>query len=130
MKKPKEFFGEYRIRPFHADLIIACLNDSKDLYKHLNKKKNKHLSDWLKKFIDKIPNPNGVGGMIYDPETSKPLILFIQNKKRDWEFYGTLMHEINHVIYHLSRNLGFQDEPEFQAYLAESLFTDIRRLLF
>lgn len=128
-KKNKEFFGDYRIRPFHTDIIIACLNKGEDICKHLNRKKNKELSDWMKKFVDKIPTPEGSGAMIFCPKTNKPLILFLKNRSRDWDFYGTLMHEINHIVYHLARNLKFEDEPEFQAYLTESLFTDFRRLL-
>lgn len=128
-KKSNEYFGGIIIEPLNAFLIVACLNDSKTIHKHLNKKKNKSTSDWLKEHLKDFPLPTGSGGVVYNQETHRPVILFVQNKERYWQFWETLMHEVHHVVYYCSRYYGFVDEPEFQAYLVEFIFKYVRKLL-
>lgn len=125
----KDFFGIITIQPIAHNLVVVCVKDYKDTVKHLSKKKNKAISDWIKlHHKGDIKLPDGQGGLFYNKE-DKPLILFIENKKRDWYFYGTLLHETNHLVYYLSKYCGFSDECEFNAYLHESVFQQIRKLI-
>ncbi len=126
MRPMKDKFFLHEIRPLSNYLIVACLKDNKDIYKHLNKKTNKHISEWLKKKTDDVKLPEGSG--VYHKD-DKPLVLFIKNTKRDWNFFETLMHEINHVIFYHGKYCGFQDECEFNAYISENLFRELRQKL-
>jgi hypothetical protein len=56
-------------------------------------------------------------------------ILWLESWENDDEHKATLLHETNHIIYYLSRYVGFQDEPEAQAYTQENIWTDIVKRL-
>lgn len=110
-------------------LIVCCLKNHADIHKHLNKKKNKEISDWLKHHCPDLKVPADSGGMFYNSNDNKPLIIFIGNEKRDWKLFNTLVHETNHVVHYLSKYCGFEDECEFNAYMQEYLFDQIRKII-
>lgn len=129
--KPKEVFKFINIGMYDLGLIVACLDNSKDIHKRLNLKSNKEASDFLNRNIDEFPTPfeNDGGCIIINPETNKPLILYMKNKERTWEFWDTLIHEVHHIVYKTAQYVGFEKEIEHQAYLMETVFRQIRRLL-
>jgi len=56
-------------------------------------------------------------------------MLWFPEWKNDWEHYNTLLHETNHLVYHIIRDKGMTNEIEAQAYQHEYLFDNIRRRL-
>lgn len=46
-----------------------------------------------------------------------------------WEFWETLLHELNHLVDMMGENQNFNDETEAKAYLQEFLFKEIRQKL-
>ena len=130
-KKPKEVFKFIDIEIYNTGLIVACLDKPENLRKRLNMKCNKDASDWLKKGISDFNTPdidNG-GVLIFNPETNKPLILYVVNGKRDWVMFDVLVHEVHHFVFKMAEYRGFTGEVEHQAHLMESTFRKIRRLL-
>ena len=134
MKKKKDLFTVEVFKPLDAALIIYQSDDFKNIHKHLNKKNNKVTSDWVKNWAKdiKVPSDNRGGGLFYGVESNKPLILFLPhlNKKEPWSFYEVLIHELNHFIHYAGKYYGFEEEVEFKAYLQESMFREIRRLIY
>ena len=131
-KENKDIFKLLYIKPFDAPVIFFYSDSMKNIPKHLNIKKNKYISDWLKKHISDLPTPedNEDGGLIYSKETQRPLIIFIKRKKTiKWNTYETMIHEITHLVQHLETYFAFNDEQEFRAYLTESIFKDLRKLI-
>lgn len=125
----RKVFGTFCIEPMGGNLIVACLSDGKDIHKELNKKRNKNISDWVREHVKEFPMPDGDGAIVYSTETNRPIILFIKNKERNWSFYETLLHELHHLVFHCSMYYGFEKEAEFQAYLIESTFRRLRKIL-
>jgi hypothetical protein len=129
-KKFPDILHVYELKPFNTDLIIFASENLSNFTEHLNKKENKPISDWLKKYTKefKIPKDDCGGGVFFN-EDEKPLVFFIKQKKRDWNFYGSIIHEIMHTIDGLGIFFGCSKENEFRAYMFETMFQDIRKLL-
>jgi hypothetical protein len=102
------------------------------IVKELNNSKNKDISDWLlkNKYVPPSAEFSAEGAISVSPDQKMPLVIFIKTKKKhNWDFYNTIMHEVNHLIERYSVAHCFEDEMEFKAYLTENLFTLIRRNL-
>lgn len=130
--KFKDKFFSFNIKPVGMNIIVFYSEDFERIHKHLNKKKNKWESSWLKQQTKEFTTPDkeSGGGVTYNKETNKPLILFLRAKKRDWYYYECLIHEISHLVFCLSKLCSFEDESEFQAYLTSYLFKEIRLKLY
>ena len=59
----------------------------------------------------------------------KVVLLLLRPYQDAWEYWETLMDEIQHIVQYLAKCKGMNDEPEAQAYLFEFLFRSIRRKL-
>lgn len=132
VNKSKDVFYFYNIRPFHSPIIFFYSDSPSNLAKHLNKKKNKKISDWLKKHCNELPVMGGLedGFLSYNLETKRPLILFIKRQSnREQDRNDILVHEITHLVQHLEQYFGFNDEEEFRAYLTVSILKDLRKLM-
>lgn len=132
VKHNKDVFHFYNIKPFGSNIIFYYGDSMKNLHTHLNKKENKDISKWLSKDIGELPvsDNNEAGLLLYNETTQKPLLLFIKKpKKINWELYETMIHEITHLVQHLESYFAFEDEQEFRAWLTESIFKDLRKLI-
>jgi hypothetical protein len=65
-----------------------------------------------------------VSGFVIETKSKKKL-LFIRSYSNQWTDIDTLTHEIHHLVYFISEQFNFKDEPEAQAYLYEYLFHEI-----
>lgn len=127
-----DIFKIIEVDIFNVDLLIFySKNPVENLHKHLNLKKNKHISDWLKKVFSSIPELDGAGGIIRRDDNKLPCILYLKkiDKKAKWSLYETLVHETNHIVESFAEYMGFEKEVEFKAYLQEYLFRKIRKLI-
>lgn len=70
----------------------------------------------------------GVGRFSFNTEAHS-LVLLLRYYEDTWQFWETLIHELNHVVYRIADLKTFKDEEEGQAYLQEYLFRSIRRKL-
>lgn len=132
VKPNKDVFHFYNIKPFNSQIIFFYSDNSNKLTEYLNKKENKDISKWLHKQLDKVPvgNETDMGFLSYNEDTQRPLVLFIKRpKKINWELYETMIHEITHLVQHLESYFAFEDEQEFRAWLTESIFKDLRKLI-
>ena len=119
----------YTIKPLGKNIVVFF--SKKDFIQELNRKENKHISDWLKKNLKEIEyDKDKSGQVIYDAKKKLPYILIVKERKtiKDWRFYDTLIHELVHLIDLLAEYYGFKNELEFRAYLLDSLFQDLRKL--
>jgi len=130
MRKSKDIFRTYSIAPFGCDIVIFRSHDLSRITAHLNMKKNANVSKWLKNFVSEVQVPEGAGAVLHVVKTGRPLIVFMKDKgSRKWDWYNTLIHEVNHLVEDLADHYNFHSEKEFKAYLTETLFTDIRRII-
>ena len=122
----------YRVKPFEHDIVFYYSDDFKKLKNELNKKKHKDISDYLAKILGKIDysDGDGAGGLTYPNDKKLPCLIWIcKKKKRDWNLYENIIHEIVHIMDFLDEYFGFDSEKEFRAYLTTCMFRDFRRII-
>ena len=111
----------------NTSIIVVCCSGAKELQDMLQK--SKLVSKEAKKELIDIQADNVNGAVFYNIETNQPLLLYIKDRKKDWNFYEVLLHETNHVVYYFMKAIESTNEPEFRARLHEMLFRDIRKKL-
>jgi len=62
---------------------------------------------------------------VWTPSDTGCTLLWLPSWRGDFEDLDTLVHETNHLVYDISRDKGFEDEPEIQAYQQAYLFSGI-----
>lgn len=109
--------------------VLVCLDYSYDeLIKNSTIKITKEAKDWLladenvKQAFSILPEQSAVVAF-NDGKT----LLLLKDFKDEWLFWQTLIHEICHIVDHISLDKMFQNESEHRAYLMEYLFKSIRR---
>lgn len=131
--KSKDVFYFYNIKPFNSPIIFFYSDKSSNLANHLNKKKNKKISKWLKSHCNELPVMGGLedGFLSYNLETKRPLILFIKRQNmKNQDKNDILVHEITHLVQHLEEYFAFNGEEEFRAYLTCCILKDLRKLIW
>ena len=123
MKKVRVFIQD--CPPYnHTVLVCSGVTSSKQIEKVITTKK---VLKWVKEngqvFADVLNNKKEALAINHD----KFLILILKPYKNDWQFWDTLLHELNHIVFLLSEMKMLQTEMEAQAYLHEYLFREIRR---
>lgn len=116
---------------FGNSLVVFCGKNPGDLYKHLNQKKNKEISDFIRKNTKDLKIDSDKQGAVYynDSDLFAPLLV-IKNRKRDWIFFEALIHEVTHYVDLNLERIGAVGEREFRAYLTDSIFRLIRKKLY
>ena len=127
----RETIDYINIEILHTSLVIACLNKSERLNDELNKKKNSDIKKYIQKELgrDLEEFKDSCARTTFNVDSGKPILVFIRNDKRDWNFFQTIVHEVNHVVEGFAYYCGFEDEQEFKAYLSGYLFAEIRKML-
>ena len=133
MKKNKEMMFVQTCETYQNEiLVLVGATDKNKLFRYLKKiKARADFSLWvLEDFSDWEKNiKSEKKGLFCWNKNVEGLVLFLRPLKNDWEYWETLMHEIQHIVQHLAKCKGMNDEPEAQAYLFEFLFRSIRRKL-
>jgi hypothetical protein len=62
---------------------------------------------------------------VWTPARTGCTMLWLRGWTGDAEDLDTLVHETNHLVYDISRDKGFKDEAEIQAYQQAYLFSGI-----
>ena len=130
MYKPCIFTQDYGT---YSDeiLVVSGITDKKKVFAYLKKIhalvpfSKWILTDW-DEFQEKLKKNKGL--FCWNTEVSGT-VLFLQQCGDAWDFWTTLLHETNHIVFQIAHRKGMKDEMEAQAYLQEYLFNSIRRKL-
>ena len=133
--KQKKFVFLQDIDPYFADVLV-CAGVSLEEAKRFVKKEfkpsfRKPFAEWLdsdKELFDTLLRKEMKGYTIFDKKKIY-LAILLQEVQDDWQYWETLMHELHHLVEHVSNVRMLDDEIEAKAYLQEHLFRSIRRKL-
>lgn len=117
------------VAPFKQDLVVMVGITSKQFFAW-NKKNGFVTFDEDREDIEELfeDNKTSNGLTIFTP--GKPTLLWLQDYGyKDWGMIETLIHELHHVVFLISKHYGTEKELEFQAHLQINLFETIRRKL-
>jgi hypothetical protein len=107
---------------------LVCVGSSKQEILAFMKA-NSVKVELIEKF-ERKPEPKGSSeAFTWSPEGTGCTLLWFRHWSGDPDDLDTLVHETNHLIYDISRDKGFRDEPEIQAYQQAYLFTGILKEL-
>ena len=129
MKKNSLIFIQ-PIDPYREDVVVACDIPQNEIIKWLKKQKvRRNLIDWVEtdRSIFEVLEKNEA--VFCWNEKIRGSMIILKNYQDNWKFWETLMHEIYHLIFNISKITMLSDETEAQAYLFEYLFHSIRRKL-
>lgn len=119
----------FKIFPFETHIVVVCAGSHEEVLSLLNDKKNKEISDFIYSCVNEFTiEGTDIGAVVSHPTTEKPIIIYLKNRERDNDFFITLMHETHHVVYKLSKQFSFVDEPEFQAYMHGYLYNQFYKI--
>jgi hypothetical protein len=106
-----------------ANETLVCVGVTKKEIRRFMVAKN-CKPELIEKF-DRGLNTDGKFAFVWTPPNSGATLLWLGGWIGDAEDMDTLVHETNHLIYDISRDKGFQNEPEIQAYQQAYLFSHI-----
>jgi hypothetical protein len=88
-------------------------------------KRLKVKPELIEAFTRKVGGMESKAAFVWTPPGTGATLLWMDSWSNVAEDMCTLVHETNHLIYDISRDKGFRDEPEIQAYQQEYLFRGI-----
>lgn len=124
----KEVVVLYRLHPTPYNYIFAYVSSDEAFYKEA--RKNKKILSFLRSRgvkLEHISIDSNVG-MHFNDNNSKPIAMIIKHGNNK-DILGTLVHELNHLVFFLSRYCAFTNEPEFQAYMQMNLFDEFLEII-
>lgn len=127
-KKPLIFIQDCGV--WKQDVIVLVGGTKTDLLEFSKKvKARKEIIKFLTEndFFKGI-RPTDLGAFCWEDEV-RIAVLYLKPYQDSWEYWETLIHELNHAVHVFSIQKGFEKEMEAQAYLQEYLFHRIRRKL-
>lgn len=125
----KNIIKLYEIPLLEQDIVFAYVKDTKGLFDTITT--HKETADFYKEnqvSFDRAEfeyDPYDCAFVATDNKNGKPVAIVFVHAHFD---LGTLVHETNHLVFYLARYCGFDKELEFQAYLHEKIFNDLRSL--
>jgi 3-methyladenine DNA glycosylase AlkD len=123
----------YRNDIFNEELLI-CVGVTAEEIKRWSERNSKILKkiykdgEILKATKDNIESSTGFV-QFFIMDGFKYYILWLKNYNNNWEWIDVLNHEVVHYRQELFKERGISDEREFEAYLHESIFRELRILL-
>jgi len=114
------------VAPFKQDMVVMVGITCKQFFAW-NKKNGFITFDEDRKDIEQVfedhKNSNGFTAFI----PGRPILLWLADYSyANWGRMETLIHELHHAVYFISKHYGTDDEMEFQAHLQINLFESIR----
>jgi hypothetical protein len=103
---------------------MVCVGVTKtEVLKYLRKVNAR--PDLIKKLEDKRFDTEDKAAFVWTPSNTGCTLLWMSEFLGNDEDMFTLVHETNHLLYDISRDKGFQNEAEINAYQQEYLFKQI-----
>jgi len=122
MKKPK--FNAIFIQDWgtFSNETLVCVNvDKAQILRYM---RQTHIKPELIDLFETKPETDAVA-YVWTPRGTGCTMLWLQGWTGNPEDLDTLVHETNHLVYDISRDKGFKDESEIQAYQQAYLFSGI-----
>jgi hypothetical protein len=101
---------------------LVCVN--RDKAQILRYMKQTRIKPELITLFEAKPETDAAA-FVWTPSRTGCTLLWLQGWTGDPEDLDTLVHETNHLVYDISRDKGFKDEAEIQAYQQAYLFSGI-----
>ena len=127
MKKTKKMIFLQDCGIFSNQVVVSVGGKKEDALKFVKDKKNfiqKECIEWVEslEIWDLLEFNEAV--VAYQKGR---IFLLLKDKKNDWDYWETLVHELYHIVEHIAEEKKFQQEQEAKAYLQGYLFQQIRR---
>jgi hypothetical protein len=122
MKKPK--FNTIFIQDWgtFSNETLVCVNrDKAQILRYMRQTRIK--PELIELFEAK--SETDAAAFVWTPSRTGCTLLWLREWVGDSEDLDTLVHETNHLVYDISRDKGFKDEAEIQAYQQAYLFSGI-----
>jgi hypothetical protein len=125
MKKTKQPFSAIFFQQWETftNETLVCVGVSKE--EILQFMKRSKVKDDLIDLFNKVGPQPGVSGFVWTPKNTGCTLLWLDSFNGRERDMFTLIHETNHLIYDISRDKGYVNEPELQAHQQEFLFKQI-----
>ena len=108
---------------FTNETLVCVAVTEKEILQFM--KRNNFRKTLIEQFERKSAPSAGANAFVWTPIGTGCTLLWMDSWLGRREDVNTLVHETNHLIYDISRDKGFKDEPEIQAYQQEYLFKNI-----
>jgi hypothetical protein len=108
---------------FTNETLVCVAVTKKEILQFM--KRNNFRKTLIEQFERKSAPSAGASAFVWNPTGAGCTLLWMDSWLGRREDVNTLVHETNHLIYDISRDKGFEDEPEIQAYQQEYLFKNI-----
>ena len=122
MRKPK--FNTIFIQDWgtFSNETLVCVNrDKAQILRYMRQTRIK--PELIELFEAK--SETDAAAFVWTPRGTGCTLLWLREWAGDPEDLDTLVHETNHLVYDISRDKGFKDEAEIQAYQQAYLFSGI-----
>jgi len=122
MKKPK--FNTIFIQDWgtFSNETLVCVNvDKAQILRYMKQTRIKH--EIIALFEAK--SETDAQAFVWTPVRTGCTLLWLRTWTGDSEDLDILVHETNHLVFDISRDKGFKDEAEIQAYQQAYLFSEI-----
>lgn len=125
----KDIIELYKVNPTGMYIFIAFCKDEKTMLDMM--KKDRAIQAFIKRKgcdVDDLEVGDALGMFFHRVKDKMPLGLYINRSKDKLEMRETLVHELNHAIFYLSRWFHFQEEREFMAHMQGMMYVDLCKL--
>ena len=122
MKKPK--FNAIFIQDWgtFSNETLVCVNvDKAQILRYM---RQTHIKPELIDLFE-TKSETDAAAYVWTPNGTGCTMLWLQGWTGNPDDLDTLVHETNHLVYDISRDKGFKDEAEIQAYQQAYLFSGI-----
>ena len=126
VKKIKSRIFVQKANPYRYEILVSVGATGKQVARFLAKGSHRKYVEENLEYFDEIIEGKFLGRAIHVKQI-KFMALVLPRFKNEWDYYESLIHELNHIVYFISDDRTFKDEMEAQAYLQEHLFHEIRR---
>ena len=106
---------------FSNETLVCVNQDKAQILRYM---KQTRIKPYLITLFEAKPETDALA-FVWTPSMTGCTMLWLKTWTGDFKDLDTLVHETNHLIYDISRDKGFKDEAEIQAYQQAYLFSGI-----
>lgn len=130
-KRPQKQYWLQSTHQYRKDVFVCAGLSAAEMVRAIKKyKPKKYVLDFLAEHEEGWHEIIEKGCAFVSMEgTHGCLFIRLREYEDTWEFWGTLIHELSHLLDMISEQMAWEKETEARAYLQEYLFQTIRRKL-
>lgn len=110
------------IPPLNHHLLISKVKNAKEFCEVLLRHKKEF--NWLKRKLGKFELDGDENAVVLSKNNIPRACIFFKTLNKE-----NVIHETNHIVFDLAKFYGFENEPEFNAYLQTWLYNEIIKIL-